>query len=425
MRSAPDPVLLERSDLLKQKRRGPALPTSTARQYRSLPILESRPQDRQHRPIYAVWEMTLACDLACRHCGSRAGKARPDELNTEEALDLVRQLAALGVREVSMIGGEAYLRPDWLEILREIRRTGMLANMTTGGRGISAEMAKEAAAAGLQSVSISLDGDEETHDRLRGVKGSYRAAIATMQHFRAVGVRVATNSQINRLSMPYLHHILDVMQENGSNAWQIQLTAAMGRAVDEPEVLLQPYDLLEVFPVLMELKERCVESKIRMYPGNNIGYYGPFAHKLRSAQVRDEYSSCNAGRLVLGIEADGAVKGCPSLPTADWVGGTVREHSLESIWEGTEPLRYIRDRTVADLWGFCASCYYNDICRAGCTWTSTMLFGKPGNNPYCHHRALELAKQGKRERLERVEEAPNLPFDGGRFELILEDLPSG
>lgn len=422
-RSAPDPIPDVREDLLKQKRRGPALPVHTARQYESLPILPARAVDREHRPIYAVWEMTLACDLACRHCGSRAGKARPDELDTTEALDLVRQMAALGVKEVSMIGGEAYLRPDWLEILAEIRRTGMLANMTTGGRGISAEMAQQAAKTGLQSVSISLDGNEETHDRLRGVKGSYRSAVETMRHFGRAGVRVATNSQINRLSMPHLHHILDTMVENGSNAWQLQLTAAMGRAVDEDEVLLQPYDLLEVFPVLSELHDRCVESKVRMYPGNNIGYFGPYEKKLRGGGARDEYSSCNAGRLVLGIEADGAIKGCPSLPTAEWTGGTVREHSLQEIWEGTTPLRYTRDRTVADLWGFCGTCYYNEVCRAGCTWTSTMLFTKPGNNPYCHHRALELEKQGKRERLVKVEEAPNLPFDGGRFEIVLEDIP--
>ena len=74
-----------------------------------------------HSPDHAVWEVTLACDLACRHCGSRAGKARPDELSTEECLDLVRQMAARCTR-VSLIGGEAYLRDDWLEIVREIRR---------------------------------------------------------------------------------------------------------------------------------------------------------------------------------------------------------------------------------------------------------------------------------------------------------------
>src|SRR5207302_8074832 len=64
------------------------------------------------RPVYAVWEITLKCDLKCSHCGSRAGKARPSELTTEECIDVVRQLAKLGCREVTVIGGEAYLRQD-------------------------------------------------------------------------------------------------------------------------------------------------------------------------------------------------------------------------------------------------------------------------------------------------------------------------
>ncbi|NES87010.1 MAG: radical SAM protein, partial [Moorea sp. SIO2B7] len=68
------------------------------------------------RTSYAVWEITLKCNLACSQCGSRAGKARANELSTSEALDLVEQLAEVGIKEVTLIGGEAFLRPDWLEI---------------------------------------------------------------------------------------------------------------------------------------------------------------------------------------------------------------------------------------------------------------------------------------------------------------------
>ena len=77
------------------------------------------------RTTYAVWELTLACNLGCVHCGSRAGDARAAELSTAEALDLVRQLADAGIREVTLIGGEAYLRADWLDVVRAIRTAGM------------------------------------------------------------------------------------------------------------------------------------------------------------------------------------------------------------------------------------------------------------------------------------------------------------
>ena len=77
-----------------------------------------------------------------------------------------------------------------------------------------------------------------------------------------------------------------------------------------------------------------------------------------------------------------------------------------------------------DLWGFCRTCYYADDCRGGCTWTAESLFGKPGNNPLCHHRALEMQRAGKRERIVPTESAPGVPFDHGRFEVICEDIPA-
>jgi radical SAM protein with 4Fe4S-binding SPASM domain len=392
---------------------------------RHLPLADTVRAADAIRPIYAVWELTLKCDLACRHCGSRAGQARPDELTTTECLDLVRQMAELGVKEVTVIGGEAYLRDDWTDIVREIRKRGMQATMTTGGRGITEERARAAALAGLQSASVSIDGAEPTHDRLRGVRGSHASAVAALGHLSRAGIGVSVNTQINRLSAKDLHQVLDTIIAAKGHSWQIQLTVAMGRGADEPEVLLQPYDLIDVFPLIAELKRRSAEAGVRLWPGNNIGYFGPYESLLRGGTPQGHHASCGAGRGTLGIEADGTIKGCPSLTTHAWAGGNVREHTLKDIWERASALRYTRDRTVDDLWGFCRTCYYADECRAGCTWTADVLFGRPGNNPYCHHRALELARHGKRERVVQVENAPGRPFDNGRFELVLEDLPQG
>jgi radical SAM protein with 4Fe4S-binding SPASM domain len=423
-----DPLSPEdREELLRapRPRNLPLAPLAAAAR-RHLPLAPAaREVDRVARPIYAVWEITLACDLACRHCGSRAGRARPDELSTEACIDLVRQMAELGVREVTLIGGEAYLREDWLEIVRAIRAHQMIATTTTGGRGIDRALAEAAARAGLAGASVSLDGLARTHDRLRGVQGSHARALAAMDHLRAAGIPVSVNTQINRLSMPDLPELLELFAARGGHSWQIQLTVPMGRAADEPDVLLQPYELLDLFPLLRSLADRSRALGVRLLPGNNIGYFGPHETALRHYMVDQHSSSCQAGQLTLGIEADGTIKGCPSLSTAAWGGGNVRDASLRDIWERAAPLRYTRDRTVNDLWGYCRDCYYADHCRAGCTWTSDVFFGKPGNNPYCHHRALEFARQGKRERLVRAEPAVGEPFDHGRFELIVEDLQPG
>ena len=432
----PDPLTPEERALelaRARPKRGLPIAPNASPGARNLPLLDGvRDVDRRARPIYAVWEITLACDLACRHCGSRAGHGRPDELTTAECLDLVDQMADLGVKEVTLIGGEAYLREDWLDIIRKIRARGMICTTTSGGRGLTAAKVAEAAAAGLMGASISIDGDEETHDRLRGVPGSYRAAFEAMRAIRDRGLRLSCNTQINRLSMPIFGDILEAIAAEGIKAWQIQLTVPMGRAADEPDILLQPYDLLDLFPLLAQIKKRCDELGVRLWPGNNIGYFGPYESILRGHNYRGHGGSCGAGRATLGIEASGAIKGCPSLPTKEFTGGNIRDASLKDIWERSEPLRFARDRTPErDLWGYCQTCYYAEECMSGCTWTSFVTLGKAGNNPYCHHRAIEMDRVGKRERVVRRTEAPGDPFDHGIFDIVVEDkepagsLPSG
>ena len=392
---------------------------------RKLPLADdAREVDARWRPIYAVWEITLRCDLACNHCGSRAGRARPDELTTDEALDLVRQMKELDVKEVTLIGGEAYLRDDWTLIARAARDAGMLVSITTGGRGLTRERAQEAKDAGVQAVSVSVDGLEATHDRLRGVKGSFRAALEAIENLKSVGLRVTANTQIGRASLGEIEETFDLLVERGIRAWQVQLTVAMGRAADNPDLLLEPYHLLEVMPMLGRIKKKADAKKVILWPGNNVGYFGPFESTLKGTFPRGHMASCGAGRSTLGIEANGDIKGCPSLPTADWVGGNVRDYSLKDIWEKAPALRYTRDRTVeSGLWGYCRTCYYADTCRSGCSWTSHVLFGKPGNNPFCHHRVLELLREGKRERIVRTKEAEGQPFDYAGFEIVLEDWP--
>lgn len=377
-------------------------------------------------PVHAVWELTLACDLKCRHCGSRAGERRSEELTTDECLDLVRQMARLGTREVTLIGGEAYLRRDWLQIIREIRAQGMDCTLQSGGLHLTEARVKSAVNAGLQGLGISIDGLSEVHDNLRGVEGSFDAAFKALHWVNKHGISSSVNTQITSLVIPQLRELMDLIIASGAKGWQVQLTVAMGRAADHPELLLQPYELLELMPLLAELYQEAADRGLLLLPGNNIGYFGPYESLWRgSGDDRVYWTSCNAGENTLGIEADGTIKGCPSLPTSPYAGGNIRDLSLEHIWWKTDELSINRTRTTEELWGFCRRCYYADVCKAGCTWTTHVLFGRAGNNPYCHHRALELSRQGLRERIVQIEKAPGVPFDHGRFELVLEAAHEG
>ena len=370
-------------------------------------------------PRYVVWELTLRCDLACRHCGSRGGKPRNAELSLDETVDILDQLVAMGTKEIAFIGGEAYLWTRWLELVRAAADRGIRPTMTSGARQLSQSVAQAAANAGMQAISVSVDGLEPTHDRLRNVKGSHRAALAAIGHIGDAGMDPYANTQFNRLNLPEVEALGDQLFAAGIRAWQVQITGPMGRAADRPELLLQPYELLELFPKLAAAAEKARVLGIIVDASNNMGYFGPYEGLLR----RSYWKGCAAGRYTLGIEANGDVKGCPSLPSAPYVGGNLRQSSLAEVWQTAE-LAFTRERGTEELWGHCASCYYADVCRGGCSWTAHTLFGRRGNMPYCHHRALELAKSGRRERIEKIDDASGRPFDFGRFRLIEEDLVS-
>jgi Y-X(10)_GDL-associated radical SAM protein len=336
----------------------------------------------------------------------------------------VDALARLGAREVTLIGGEAYLRSDWTEIVRAVRARGMRCTLQTGGRNLTEARLGAAVEAGLQGIGLSIDGLAPLHDELRGVPGSFDRAVAAVRLARALGIPVGVNTQIGARTMDDLPELLETIADAGAKNWQIQLTVAMGNAVDHDAILLQPYQVGELMPLVDRLYRRGLERGVVLGAGNNIGYFGPYEHLLRGlGDASVHWTGCAAGRNVLGLEADGTVKGCPSLRTDGYAGGNVRDATLEDIWNHAEAIHFGRVRSVDDLWGFCRSCYYADVCRAGCTWTGDSLFGRPGNNPYCHHRVIELERRGLRERVEKIADAPDRPFAIGAFELVLEPIP--
>lgn len=402
-----------------------------------MPIAKSPPrvpragEENIPRPLYAVWELTMKCDQPCEHCGSRAGHARDAELSTEELLAVADSLEKLGTRELALIGGEAYLRPDLPKIVEHLAKKGMRVSIQTGGRAFHAERAKTLKAAGLYGVGVSIDGPARIHDKLRGNLGSHAAAVRAMDVARDAGLVVTSNAQINRLNYQHLWELAEELWKRGAIAWQVALTVPMGRAADRPEWIIEPYMMVDVVDTLAAIQMegiRRYEGKgevFNIFVGNNIGYYGPHETTLRSRPGGREsfWTGCKAGQYVIGIESDGKIKGCPSLPTAPYVGGNVRDGNIAEVWAQAPEVRFTRDRTTDELWGFCKTCYYADVCMAGCSWTSHCTLGRRGNNPFCYHRVKMLEKQGIRETLKKKVDAPQEPYDFGRFEIVEEPLP--
>ncbi len=373
----------------------------------------------------------MKCDQPCQHCGSRSGRARNTELSTEEMLEVARALARMGSREVTLIGGEAYLRTDCAELITCLAQAGVRVSMQTGGRAFTLDRAKAFRAAGLTSLGVSIDGLARTHDKLRGNLGSHQAAIRALRNAREAGLVLSTNTQINKLNIGELEALAESFQNEGVEVWQVQLTGPLGRAADHPEWIIDPWQIVEIIDRLAAVQLAAVKRydesgrqgiPFNIFANNNIGYFGPHEQTLRSRPYGREthWKGCAAGIYLLGIESDGTVKACPTLPTEPYNGGNVLDMSLEDLWQRSENLRFARERTVDELWGFCKTCAYADVCRAGCSWTTHTTLGRRGNNPFCYHRVVQLSKKGQRERLVPVEKAPGKPFDFGRFELELE-----
>lgn len=384
-----------------------------------------------YAPRHVVWELTMRCDHACAHCGSRAVKPRESELEEAELLEVAAAVLRMGVREVALIGGEAYLHPAFLKVARALVQGGARVVVQSGGRGITASLAQQMAEAGIAALGVSIDGPEAAHDTLRAARGSFRAGIAALGHARAAGMMTGVNTQVNRLNHHLLRETLEALLPTGIQAWRAQLTAPMGRAADRPDWILQPWEILGVIDTLAALQlEHAERARAAGLPprrmldvqiSHNLGYFGPHEQLLRSRPGgwAEHYRGCSAGKYTLGIESDGKVKGCPSLPTAPYVGGNLRDMTLEQLWE-TPEVAFARERSTDELWGFCRTCIYADVCRGGCSFTAHTTLGRRGNNPFCYHRAETLRKRGLRERLVHVDAAAGQPYDFGRFELVEE-----
>jgi radical SAM protein with 4Fe4S-binding SPASM domain len=375
----------------------------------------------QNVPVTVVWELTLACNLNCRHCGSRAGKVRPKELTLQECFNIIEQLKKLGTREIGLIGGEVFLKKDWVKIIEKIVLEGIDCNMQTGGFNLTEEKILLAKRAGIQNIGISIDGLRDSHNYTRNNPAAYDHAINSLILLHKNEVSSSVNTTITSRNKHELEEMLEVFISYGVKNWQLQLAVAMGNAVENNDLLLQPFEVKGILDNLAALFTPALAAGMVIQPANNLGYFGVHEHKWRPGNF-GHYVGCAAGQTAIGIEADGTIKGCPSLPTKDYAGGNVKDLTIEDIWKTSSNLSFARNRNVSELWGFCRTCYYAPVCLAGCSWTSHVLLGKRGNNPYCYHRVTELEKQQKRERVRKVQAAEGKPFDYGLFELVTEDL---
>jgi MoaA/NifB/PqqE/SkfB family radical SAM enzyme len=178
-------------------------------------------------PRSCVWELTLACNLRCKHCGSRAGDKRGEELSKEELFSIAEQLAALGCRRVTLSGGEPTLHPAWNEVGKKLSGRGIKANLISNGWVWDDSHVEKAKDARLVGVAFSLDGFREEHDALRR-EGSFDRVVGAIDRSVKAGLPVAVNTTITKLNQNMFWRLKDFLVEHGVFGWQLQFATPTG-----------------------------------------------------------------------------------------------------------------------------------------------------------------------------------------------------
>ena len=331
-----------------------------------------------YRLTRCVWEITLACCFSCKYCGSRAGKARNNELTTDECLRVADELADLGCRRVSMIGGEVFMRRDWKEIVRRLSDSGIAVNIITNGFLFGDRILGELKTLGIESVSVSLDGPQDIHDKFRQ-PGSFERALNAVSALSGAGIPTSIITTLHSENAGRLEELLDIVKQYDIFAWQIQACSPMGNASDGG--LDHRFDFQRVMDFI-DKNADAVSFSIGM--ADNIGYFTEADGRLHGDRSgRAFFQGCLAGLSSIGIDSVGNVRGCESMYDERFIEGNLRKQSLRSIWEDPDNFAYNRKFKKELLTGKCAQCSLGKYCAGGCRSYNYFVHGKLYESPYC------------------------------------------
>lgn len=315
-----------------------------------------------------AWETTRNCNLNCLHCRAAATRGPySGELDTPAAFRLLDQIAELGRPIVILTGGEPLLRPDIFDIARRGTELGLRMVMAPNGTLITEAVALQMKAAGIQRISVSLDGSTpETHDRFRGVEGAFEGALQGIEKARQAGIEFQINTTITRANLEQIPRILALAERLGAVAHHIFLLVPTGRgkyildqeitAEEYEQTLNWFYDQHDKTP--LQLKATCAPHYYRILrqrareEGKSVSFE---SHGL-DAVTR----GCLGGIGFCFISHRGVVQPCGFL-NVDC--GNVTETSFADIWRNSETFQSLR--RYEDLKGKCGVCEYRKFC-GGC-----------------------------------------------------------
>lgn len=346
----------------------------------------------KYQPITSVWEVTMGCNMRCGHCGSSCKEPLPDELTTDEALGLCDQAAELGLKWITLSGGEPLTRKDVPDLVARLHQNGVAVNMITNGWMLKREMAESLKRSGISTIAVSIDGTAEIHDRIRK-EGAFERARQAFSILKALGIKTGAVTTITKQNIGILEALKKDLIEMGVETWQVQLGLPMGNLKEKPDWVLDPEQMDDIIDFCYETSR---EGKIRIYPADCIGYYTKKELEIKKVSYQSDavsnWDGCNAGIRGFGILQNGDILGCTSIRSEEFIEGNIRERSLKEIWEDQGNFLWRREMNKNRLSGSCKLCRYGDKCLGGCPNTRLTMNGSMDtDNLYCAYN-LELKR---------------------------------
>ena len=324
------------------------------------------------------WECTLRCNLHCKHCGSDCKtEALAPDMPAEDFLKVIDEQVTPHVEdrhEVMIIfsGGEPLARKDIEDIGLELYKREYPWGLVTNGMMFTEERFKRLCAAGLRSVAVSLDGNEEDHNWMRGHESSFKNAMRAIRLLagqKQVVWDVVTC--VNNRNINYLPELRDMLYEAGVRQWRLFTIFPAGRAKQHPD--LQIAD--EKFRELMDFIVACrKEGKVHASYACE-GFVGEYEGK-----VRDHLYHCAAGISVASILIDGSISSCLSV-RYNHKQGNIYEDDFMDVWNNR--FQIFRNRDWARR-GECKDCKAFRYCEGN----GMHLHDDDGNLLLCHLKRL-------------------------------------
>ncbi|WP_042621692.1 TIGR04053 family radical SAM/SPASM domain-containing protein [Corynebacterium marinum] len=368
------------------------------------PMVRQVRHDLNVKPFIAIWEVTRACQLICRHCRADAQhEPAPGQLSTGEGFALLDSLASYEHPRplVVLTGGDPFERGDLAELTRYGTDLGLNISLSPSVTPrLTREKLEDMRAAGGSALSLSLDGAEAaTHDHFRGFAGTFDQTVRMAQVVTDVGFRLQINSTLTAGNVREAPAMLARVIDLGARLWSVFFLVPTGRgaglgalSADEREDVLHwlhdVSDRVAVKTTEAPQYRRVVLQRAQgqAYEGGELYRYLTSETALllgdRPANPRQPRPpmAVNAGSGFVFIDHLGDVYPNGFLPLRC---GNVKDSPLPEIYSDSPVFRSLRDPST---WkGKCSVCEFAAVC-GGSRSTAYAVTGDPlASDPTCSY----------------------------------------